>query len=67
MSVARGITRQGFEIVVKGLELYNKALDRIVPWKSIVETVKRLDLYHDNYSNEAGETIGEIKTDLQCC
>lgn len=62
MTAAIRITKQGFEIVDKGLELYTKVLDEVVPWKSIEETVKGLDRYRDNYSNEAADIIGEIKT-----
>lgn len=56
------IKKQGFEILEKSLELYNKVLDQTVPWKSIAETVKGFDRYLDNYSMEASVLIGEIKT-----
>lgn len=62
MSVEIVITKQDFELVVKSLELYNKVLDQIIPWNSFQETVKGLDRYLKNYSLEAAQIIGEIKT-----
>lgn len=62
MSTPTAITKQGFEIVGKGLELYHKVLDEKVHWKSIEQTVKTLNNYSNHYSNTAAGIIGEIKT-----
>lgn len=37
-------------------------LDQIIPWKTYEETVKELDRFRDDYSNESGQLVGEVKT-----
>lgn len=56
------ITKEGIETINKALDLYNKVLDQIVPWKTYEETVKELDRFREDYSNEAGKLVGEVKT-----
>lgn len=56
------ITKEGIETIDKALELYNKILDQIVPWKTYEETVKELDRFRDDYSNESAKLVGEVKT-----
>lgn len=62
MSTAIRITKRGFEVVEKSLELYTKVLDEVVPWKSIEETVKGMARNNSDHSLDAAETIGEILT-----
>lgn len=62
MSSTIEIAKQGFKIVHRGFEFYNVVVPQIVPWISIEENVKKLDLYSGDYSLRAAEIIGEIKT-----
>lgn len=56
------ITKEGINTINNALGLYNKVLDQIVPWQKFDETVKELDRYRDDYSNESAELVGKIKT-----
>ncbi|KAJ6642562.1 Hemolysin E [Pseudolycoriella hygida] len=56
------ITKEGIEALNQALDLYNKVLDQIIPWKTYEETVKELDRYREDYSNESAQLVGEVKT-----
>lgn len=56
------ITKEGVDTINKALELYNKVLDKIVPWETYDKTVKELDRFRDDYSNESATLVGEVKT-----
>ncbi|KAJ6639526.1 Hemolysin E [Pseudolycoriella hygida] len=56
------ITIEGIEALNKALDLYNKVLDQIIPWKTYEETIKELDRYRADYSNESAQLVGEVKT-----
>lgn len=56
------ITKEGIETIDKALALYNKILDQIVPWKTYEDTVKELDRFREDYSNESAKLVGEVKT-----
>ncbi|KAJ6633170.1 Hemolysin E [Pseudolycoriella hygida] len=56
------ITKEGIETINKALDLYNKVLDQIVPWETYEETVKELDRFRSDYSNESAQLVGEVKT-----
>lgn len=60
MSATVEITRKGFLIAGKCVEMY-EVLDSIVPWKSIEETIKVLDIYSAHYTIETAKIVGEIK------
>lgn len=61
MSATVKITKQGFLIVEKCVEMY-QVLDSTVPWKPIAETIKVLDKYYDQYTIASAEIVGKIKT-----
>lgn len=46
------------------LDLYTKVLDQLIPWKVFDEVITELEKYREDYSNESGELLGEIKTAL---
>lgn len=56
------ITKESIETIKSALELYNKVLDQIIPWKTYEETCKELDRYREDYSNESAELVGQVKT-----
>ncbi|KAJ6643445.1 Hemolysin E [Pseudolycoriella hygida] len=56
------ITKEGIETINKALNLYNKVLDQIVPWETYEQTVKELDRFRSDYSNESAQLVGEVKT-----
>lgn len=56
------VVKEGMEVADKALELYDKILDKVIPWKEFENTIKELDKYREDYSKEAGQLIGQIKT-----
>lgn len=54
--------KEGIDTADKMMDLYNKHLDRIVPWKEFKETLDELDKFRGNYSVESAALIGDIKT-----
>lgn len=54
--------KEGIETADKALELYNKVIDRVIPWKEFNETLVELDRFRKDYSTESAELIGHIKT-----
>lgn len=46
------------------LSLYDKLVERIIPWKDFNETIVELDKFRKDYSNESGQLLGEIKTHM---
>lgn len=44
------------------MDLYNKHIDRVIPWKEFKETLDELDKFRGNYSIESAALIGDIKT-----
>lgn len=57
-----GITKEGIETITKTLDLYQKVLDKIVPWEEYEKTVRELDRFRNEYSNESAQLVGEVKT-----
>lgn len=54
--------KEGIETADKALALYNKIIDRVIPWKEFNETLVELDRFRKDYSTESAALIGEIKT-----
>lgn len=54
--------REGIKTVGEVLTLYDRVLDRVIPWKELNETLVELDKFRKDYSAESGALIGEIKT-----
>lgn len=46
----------------EALDLYNKVVDQLVPWKTFEETITNIERYKDDYSKEAAELVGKTKT-----
>ncbi|MCC2615188.1 hemolysin E [Aestuariibacter halophilus] len=46
----------------KAIDLYNKGLDQLIPWKTFEETVNNLAEYQDHYSKAAGAMVGKVKS-----
>lgn len=58
------IAKEGIATLDKGFELYNKILDKIVPWSELNKTITKLDKYRSDYSEEASALIGDVKTKM---
>lgn len=58
------LAKAGLDAIDKALNLYNKILDRIVPWKDFQESVDNLDKFRRDYSTEASQIIGDLKTKM---
>lgn len=54
--------KEGIDTADKMMELYNKHIDRIIPWKEFKETLDELNKFRGNYSVESAALIGDIKT-----
>ncbi|KAJ6646941.1 Hemolysin E [Pseudolycoriella hygida] len=55
------ITKEGIETIYKVLDLFDKVLDQIVPWETYEQTLKELDRFRSDYSNESAQLVGEVK------
>ena len=55
------LVRDGIETADRALELYNKVLDKVVPWGTLEETIRNLTQFETDYSKETAKLIGEIK------
>lgn len=58
------VAKEGIETLDKGIDVYNKILDKVVPWEELNKTITKLDKYRSDYSKEAAELIGEVKTKM---
>ncbi|MEG4230497.1 hemolysin E [Microcoleus sp. Pol11C3] len=56
------IVQKGLEASDKALELYNKVIDQVIPWKTFEDTIKELTKFEKEYSEKAAILVGEIKT-----
>lgn len=56
------VINEGIETADKALTMYDKVIDRVVPWKTFNETLVDLDKFRKDYSVESAELIGEVKT-----
>lgn len=54
--------REGVKTVDEVLTLYDKIVDRVIPWKAFNETLVELDKFRKDYSTESAALIGETKT-----
>lgn len=54
--------KDGIETTEKALELYDKLVDRVIPWDEFKKTLSELDEFRKEYSTESSELIGETKT-----
>lgn len=66
LSLAKGldVAKEGIETIDKALDLYNKVLDKIVPWDELNKTIAKLDQFRSDYSKEAAALIGDVKTKM---
>lgn len=55
------IVKDCIDTADSALNLYNRVLDQIIPWKTFEETIKEVDRFKDDYSQEAGQLVGEVK------
>lgn len=56
-----GIVKEGIETVDLVLDLYDKEMDRLIPWDAFNETIVELDKFRKDYSAESAALIGDIK------
>lgn len=64
VSEAINNTKEGIDAANSALGLFSEVLDQIIPWQQFEETIKKLDRYRKDYSNESAVIVGEIKTHL---
>lgn len=57
-------SKEAIEAANAGLDLYDRLLDKLVPWKQYDDIIKELDKYRDDYSKECSDLIGKVKTNL---
>jgi hemolysin E len=56
------LIKDGIDTANQALDLYNRAIDQLIPWKTYEETIKEIDRYKDEYSKSASEMVGNVKT-----
>lgn len=56
------VVKKGVDTIDHALSMYDKLIDRIVPWKAFNETLAELDKFRKDYSTESAALIGETKT-----
>lgn len=56
------IVQRALEASDKALELYDKFIDQLIPWKTFEDTVKDLTKFEKEYSQEAAILVGQVKT-----
>lgn len=54
--------KESIKTADKALDVYNKVMDRLIPWKEFNETLAELDKFRKDYSIESALLISEIKT-----
>lgn len=54
--------KEGIGAAHEFLDLYDRLLDRVVPYKEFEATVKDLDKFREDYSKESADLLGKIKT-----
>lgn len=58
------IAKDGIDTLDRGLELYNKHLDKIIPWAELNKTLDKLNEFRSDYSEQAAALISEIQTKM---
>lgn len=53
---------KSIEAASKALNLYDKLVERVIPWKEFNASIVELDKFRKDYSTESAQLIGEIKT-----
>lgn len=56
--------QEAIKTVDSALDLYNKVLDQVIPWKVFREALEDLEKFRKDYSAESATLLGEIKTAL---
>lgn len=56
------IIRESIDVADKVLDLYNSAMDKIIPWGEFNKTLVELDKFRKDYSTESALLISEVKT-----
>lgn len=55
------VVKSAIETADGALDLYNKYLDQVIPWKTFDETIKELSRFKHEYSQAASVLVGDIK------
>lgn len=55
------VVKSAIETADGALDLYNKYLDQVIPWKTFDETIKELSRFKQEYSQAASVLVGDIK------
>jgi hemolysin E len=54
--------KKGIKAAHDTLDLYNKEIDKMIPWDTFKEAVQELTRYQDHYSVQAAGLVSKIKT-----
>lgn len=65
LETALDIAKGGIESLDRGLDVYHKILDKVVPWSKFRKAIVELDKNPLDYSEEAAALIGDIHTKMQ--
>ena len=57
-----GVVKDAIETANSALDLYNRAVDQIIPWGKYEEIIKEIDRYKNDYSQKSSILVGEVKT-----
>ena len=56
------VVNSALEAGEKSLDLYNKTADQLIPWDEFKDIMDKLARHEKDYSNQAGQIVGKIKT-----
>lgn len=56
--------KEGIEGTNEALNMYDKLIERVVPWKEFKESLAELDKYRNDFSAENALLIGDVKTHM---
>lgn len=59
---AVSVFKDAIEAGDKALNLYDKAIDHVIPWDSYESTMKNLKTFEQDYSDKSAELVGNVKT-----
>lgn len=59
------IAKEGIDALDKAVDLYNKILDKAIPWAELNKTIQKLDEFRADYSQQAANLLGTIQTQLK--
>ncbi|MDQ0015596.1 hemolysin E [Variovorax boronicumulans] len=56
------VVKGAIEAANSALDLYNRAVDQLIPWGKYEKIIKEIDRYKNDYSQKSSILVGEVKT-----